>query len=143
MTHLDPIGSLPANIHQELTGSLSTGYRPGDREPTSAGVGDVPICFTFKKINQVLDRVSRISPVCCQHYQSTSLYHFFEKVNFVLSTLQEPKKEEEDQLGIFQILGRLEDAADNLLSRSVIFNRRISWGSSRFLTDWRLQLTIC
>ena len=61
----------------------------------------------------------------------------------LLSTLQEPKKEEEEALGIFQILDKLEAAADNLLSRSVILNRRISWGSSRFLTGWRLQLTIC
>ena len=45
-------------------------------------------------------------------------------------------------MGIFQILDRLKAAADNLLSRSVIFNRRSSWGSSRFLTDLRLQLTI-
>ena len=115
----------------------------GTESQPQGGLGMSQYALPSKKINQVLDRVSRISPVCCQHYQSTSLYHFFEKVNFVLSTLQEPKKEEEDQLGIFQILGRLEDAADNLLSRSVIFNRRISWGSSRFLTDWRLQLTIC
>ena len=48
----------------------------------------------------------------------------------------------DDQLGIFQILDRLEATTDNLLSRLVIFNRRISWGSSRFLKDWRLQLTI-
>ena len=64
----------------------------------------------------------------------------------LLSTLQEPQKEEEEEeeeLGIFQILHKLEAAADNLLSRSVIVNRRISWGSSRFLTGWRLQLTIC
>ena len=38
----------------------------------------------------------------------------------LLSTLQEPKKEEE-QLGILETLDRLEAAADNLLSRSVIF----------------------
>ena len=37
-------------------------------------------------------------------------------------TLQKPKKEEVEELGIFQILDRLEAAADNLLSRSVIFN---------------------
>ena len=55
----------------------------------------------------------------------------------LLRSLKEPQKEEEE-LGIFQILDRLEAAADNLLSRSVIFNRRISWGSSRFLTGWRL-----
>ena len=61
----------------------------------------------------------------------------------LLSTLQEPKIEEEDQLRIFQILDRLEAVADYLLSRSVIFNRRRSWGASRFLTDWKLQLTIC
>ena len=48
-----------------------------------------------------------------------------------------------DQLGILQILDRLEDAGDNLLSRLVIFEWMISWGSSRFLTGWRLQLTIC
>ena len=103
-----------------------------------------------KKIYQVLDRVSRISPVIPHNgllptlpVFITSLWNYFKKVNFVLSTLQEPKKEEEDQLGIFQILDRLEAAADNLLSRSVILNRRISWGSSRFLTGWRLQLTIC
>ena len=41
--------------------------------------------------------------------------------NHLLSTLQEPKKEEEEELGIFQILDRLEAAADNLLSRSEIF----------------------
>ena len=40
--------------------------------------------------------------------------------------------------GILETLDRLEAAADNLLSRLVIFNRRISWGSSRFLTGWRL-----
>ena len=45
-------------------------------------------------------------------------------------------------MGIFQILDTLEAVSDNLHSRSVIFNRRISWGSSRFLTGWRLQLTI-
>ena len=56
----------------------------------------------------------------------------------LLSTLQEPKKEEEE-LGIFQILDRLEAAADHLLSRSVIFNRRRSWGSSRFLTGCSRQ----
>ena len=39
----------------------------------------------------------------------------------LLSTLQEPKKEE-DQLGILETLDRLEAAADNLLSRSVISN---------------------
>ena len=39
----------------------------------------------------------------------------------LLSTLQEPKKEEE-QLGILETLDRLEAAADNLLSRSVISN---------------------
>ena len=61
----------------------------------------------------------------------------------LLSSLQEPKKEEEEELGIFQILDSLEDAADNLLSRSVILYRRRSWGASRFLTGWRLQLTIC
>ena len=60
----------------------------------------------------------------------------------LLRSLKEPQKEEEE-LGIFQILDRLEAAADNLLSRSVIFNRRRSWGSSRFLTGWKLQLTIC
>ena len=38
----------------------------------------------------------------------------------LLSTLQEPEKEEE-QLGILETLDRLEAAADNLLSRSVIF----------------------
>ena len=80
-----------------------------------------------KKIYQVLDRVSRISPVIPHNgllptlpVFITSLWNYFKKVNFVLSTLQEPKKEEEDQLGIFQILDRLEAAADNLLSRSVI-----------------------
>ena len=59
----------------------------------------------------------------------------------LLSTLQEPKKEEE-QLGILEIRDRLEAAVDHLLSRLVIFKWRISWGSSRFLTDWRMQLTI-
>ena len=37
-----------------------------------------------------------------------------------------PVEQDDQQLGILQILDRLEAVADNLLSRSVIFNRRIS-----------------
>ena len=60
-----------------------------------------------------------------------------------LSTRQEPEPEpEEEQLGILETLDRLEAAADSLLSRSVKINKMISWGSSRFLTGLRLQLTI-
>ena len=42
----------------------------GTESQPQGGLGMSQYALPSKKINQVLDRVSRISPVCCQHYQS-------------------------------------------------------------------------